>query len=156
MISHRQIFKYFLLFGVVLCTGVACSPHRSTHGNLVEEKRIQKLEIGQFTKNDVVQTLGSPTSRAAFNDNIWYYIGLETVKQGFLDPKIENKRVFVATFDENDLLSSFEEQTADGIDIPIVARETPTHGTEMTVLEQFLGNVGRFNSDGDTSGIGTP
>ena len=27
----------------------------------------------------------------------------------------------------------------------MVDRETPTSGNEMSVLEQFLGNIGRFN-----------
>jgi hypothetical protein len=31
-----------------------------------------------------------------------------------------------------------------------VERETPTAGSELTALEQFIGNIGRFNAPVDS------
>ena len=34
----------------------------------------------------------------------------------------------------------------DGKEVDMVARKTPTSGKELTVLEQILGNVGKFSA----------
>tara|TARA_Y100001001_G_scaffold163878_1_gene194199 strand:+ start:1691 stop:2194 length:504 start_codon:yes stop_codon:yes gene_type:complete len=154
--QETHMFKYFfkisaynIAIALVILTATSCAPSRALHGNLVTPDRTENLAFGKSTKDDVMRALGSPTSRAAFNDNIWYYIGIETTKQGFMDPKIKNKKVVLVAFDEQGALSRFENITEDGVDVPIVSRETPTHGTNLTVLEQLLGNVGRFNAAAD-------
>ena len=38
------------------------------------------------------------------------------------------------------------------IDVPHVRRKTPTSGNDITVMEQLIGNVGRFNK-GKTSAV---
>jgi hypothetical protein len=42
--------------------------------------------------------------------------------------------------------------------VSIVERETPTAGSEMSALEQFIGNIGRFNppADADSARPGQP
>ena len=42
----------------------------------------------------------------------------------------------------------------DGQEIKVVKRKTPTRGKELTVIEQLLGNVGRFD-DSSTGGNST-
>ncbi len=45
---------------------------------------------------------------------------------------------------------------ADGKDISMVSRITPTAGKEMTILEQIMGNVGRFSGPRQESNPGAP
>ena len=144
MNMKTKLSKLFLLLPLLFLIA-ACAPSRSSHGNLVTPDRLSEITIGESNKDDVIHALGSPTSQAAFNDNIWYYIGLETTKQGFLDAKIDDKKLYMASFDEEGLLSNFQDITAAGVEIPIAASTTPTHGNEFTIMEQFLGNLGRFN-----------
>ena len=33
----------------------------------------------------------------------------------------------------------------DANEVVLVERETPTSGSELSVIEQFIGNIGRFN-----------
>lgn len=139
------MFKSFLYIILILCTLNACAPSRANHGNALNTDQINTVAIGETTKADVLAELGSPTAMAAFNENIWYYIGLDTLKQGFLDARIEDKKVYVVAFDEEGVVSEFSDITSEGVEIPLAARETNTHGTELTVIEQLLGNVGRFN-----------
>lgn len=143
-------FRFIISAAALMIMGgliTACSQTRNTHGNLLTQERIDMVQVGQFSRSDLVRAIGTPTAKAAFNDNVWYYIGLETVRQGFLDPKVENRKIYVAEFNEGGRLARFEPVEGEAMDIPIVSRETPTHGTELTVLEQFVGNIGRFNSD---------
>ena len=44
---------------------------------------------------------------------------------------------------------------ADGLLIDPVSRTTPTYGKQVGLLEQFLGNVGRFNNEGG-KGVALP
>ena len=49
-------------------------------------------------------------------------------------------------FDEQGTVSRIDRHDLNGArEIDLVDRETPTSGNEMSVLEQFLGNIGRFN-----------
>lgn len=139
------MFKNFLSLALIILGMNACAPSRAVHGNILKPDQIQQLAVGQTTKDQMATILGTPTTTAAFNDNIWYYVGMETVKQGFLDPKVADKKVYVAGFDENGILSEFNYIDNEGIQVPIVSRATPTHGTELSIMDQFVGNVGRFN-----------
>ena len=44
----------------------------------------------------------------------------------------------------------------DGKDVDMVTRITPTAGKELTVLEQIMGNVGRFSGPRQQSNPGAP
>jgi hypothetical protein len=47
------------------------------------------------------------------------------------------------------LLLSFDKGSSGREDVPYVREKTPTSGQEMTVLQQFVGNLGRFNKQGE-------
>ena len=44
----------------------------------------------------------------------------------------------------------------DGIVIDPVSRATPTHGRDLGLLEQLLGNIGRFDAPGTTAQFPNP
>jgi outer membrane protein assembly factor BamE (lipoprotein component of BamABCDE complex) len=55
-------------------------------------------------------------------------------------------------FDNNDQVVSFANYgMEDGQIIDFNSRKTPTKGKELTILQQLLGNVGRFKSSAPTS-----
>ncbi|MBK7361639.1 MAG: hypothetical protein IPJ01_04855 [Micavibrio sp.] len=37
------------------------------------------------------------------------------------------------------------------LDVPIERSKTPTHGNDMTIMQQMLGNIGRFNTQSNGS-----
>lgn len=123
----------------------ACTPTQTTRGNTVEDYRLAEVVPGVSTKSNVLQSLGSPTTQAPFDDNVWYYISQKTEKRGFMDPKIVDEKIVVVAFDEDGVVQIAQQVDADRLDVPRVRRKTPTGGNEVTVLQQLLGNVGRFN-----------
>jgi outer membrane protein assembly factor BamE (lipoprotein component of BamABCDE complex) len=128
----------------VFVTG-ACTPTVATRGNIVEDFRISEVTPGISTKTNVLNSLGSPTTQAPFDENVWYYIGQKTEKTGIFDPKVIDKKVVVVAFREDGIVDTIEEVQSEDINVPIVRRKTPTSGNEVTVMQQLLGNVGRFN-----------
>jgi outer membrane protein assembly factor BamE (lipoprotein component of BamABCDE complex) len=64
------------------------------------------------------------------------------------------RRVVVVQFDDGGVVRDLKTlDRSQGRDVEIVDRATPTHGREMSFLEQMIGNVGRFSAK-DTKGKG--
>ena len=124
---------------------MACTPTEATRGNIVEDYRMAEIVPGVSTKTNVLQSLGSPSTQAPFDENVWYYIGQKTEQRGIFDPKVVDKKVVVVAFNPEGVVDTIEKINADQIDVPHVRRKTPTSGNEIGVMEQLLGNVGRFN-----------
>jgi outer membrane protein assembly factor BamE (lipoprotein component of BamABCDE complex) len=139
----------FGLICAVALTAVAaagCSPVVATRGNMIEDSRLERIQVGQMTANDVATILGTPTTVSTFDPRTWYYIGQRTEQTAFFEPTVVERRVLKVRFDESGMLESMEELTLeDGQPVEMVDRETPTLGREMTFGEQMLGNLGRFN-----------
>ncbi|MAE50218.1 MAG: cell envelope protein SmpA [Micavibrio sp.] len=122
-----------------------CTPTKMQRGNMLETHQLERVEAGKSSRSDVLRLLGSPTTVAPFNDDIWYYIGQETEKRGILDPKVVNERIVAVTFSTDGLVESVNDVNADRINIPIERDATPTHGTETSAVQQIFGNLGKFN-----------
>lgn len=124
-----------------------CTPTNNVRGNLLQDYQLAEIVPGQDSQTDVLRKIGSPTTRAPFNDNVWYYLGQETEKRGILDPEIKNERIVAVFFSSAGIVEKVEDVDNQRVDLPYVRRKTPTSGNEMTVLQQFFGNLGRFNTE---------
>jgi outer membrane protein assembly factor BamE (lipoprotein component of BamABCDE complex) len=103
-----------------------------------------------------VQTLiGSPTTRAPFDDNTWIYIGELTKPVIGGTMEVLDQRVTVLTFDTRGVLRNVENKTQDDSrPVGMVSRSTPSPGSDPSILQQLLGNVGRFGPGGGIGGSG--
>jgi outer membrane protein assembly factor BamE (lipoprotein component of BamABCDE complex) len=123
----------------------ACSDVVSTHGQVLQTATIEDVRPGLATKQDIQAKLGSPTSTAAFDTSTWYYISQVRIRRSFFNPVTTQQRVLVLHFDGNDVLdriSMLDEDQSE--EVTLVSRQTPTAGHKLSILEQLLGNVGRF------------
>jgi outer membrane protein assembly factor BamE (lipoprotein component of BamABCDE complex) len=136
----------FILPVFILCVS-ACTPTEAVHGSLLQEAQLKQLKVGQSSKSDVLQRLGSPTNISPFDPLTWYYIGQDTAKHGILDPKIRQETVTVIQFDkQNELLSNIDSRfNHERTKVPINKNATETKGNKRTWIQKFFGNVGRFN-----------
>lgn len=131
-----------LLAGTVMsCAGVS-----DTRGNLPLTEVVDEIKPGRHTHREIVSMLGSPSTRATFEkQETWYYIGEKTETLAFFKPKILERQILVIQFDKNGVVTKVEKLDAsNGQNISLVERITPTKGKELNVLQQILGNVGRF------------
>lgn len=118
---------------------------------------VEKLEVGTQSREDVVRLVGSPSAVATFNPNIWYYISATQEYYAFFKPKITSQKVIQVTFNDSGRVEGIKNfDLQDAQDITMVARTTPTSGKELTILEQILGNVGRFSGPRQQSNPGAP
>lgn len=123
----------------------ACSREIVVRGNLPNPTDVESIEPGITTRSEVAQLLGSPSTVSSFRDRTWYYIGQKQTKFAFLDPDVLERSVLVVHFDDIGTVEETKVYTLeDGNFVEVVSRETPTEGREFGLLEQLLGNIGRF------------
>lgn len=131
---------------LVLLTTGACSPVVSQHGNMIQDYQVETVKIGDSSRSDVLRVLGSPTTQSTFNPDVWYYIGQKAEKRGILDQEIMEERIVVVTFNDQGIVESIAPYEGGRQDIPYTRGKTPTHGSQLTFMQQLLGNLGRFNT----------
>lgn len=151
--SKRRLSLLVLLAGLTLLGG--CSIFRApdqVRGNHVDSYRLEELVPGTSTQADVTALLGSPTAKATFDPNTWLYISELTHIRIARTPGIAQQDVVALTFDDRGVLQGIKKlNQKDALPMTVVARTTPSPGTEASFLQQLFGNVGRFNPLGPSS-----
>ncbi len=135
------------------------SPLPTDRGQMVEREDYDKLVPGTTTRADVTSLIGSPTAKATFDDNTWFYIGEITAPVPLAHPTVQQQQVLVLNFDQGGVLRSLRRlDKGNAHDVAMVGRTTPSPGSDSTFLQQLIGNVGRYNPlsslGGDTLGGG--
>jgi|TARA_B100000315_G_C14090042_1_gene368802 outer membrane protein assembly factor BamE (lipoprotein component of BamABCDE complex) len=124
----------------------ACAARTANRGNLPTESQIAKIEVGKHNRNQVAKIIGTPSTIGTFDSQVWYYIGRRTEKWGFLEEKVIDQQIVVIYFNKKGVIEHLQRYSKDDIRrIEMVGRVTPTAGHELGVIEQIIGNFGRFN-----------
>jgi len=148
-------FPLLLVLLVVSACSVVDAP-KQLRGNRVDADQLKELVPGTSTRADVTSLLGSPSSRATFDDNTWFYISETTRTRVGRTPGVLAQDVTVLTFDPAGVLRGVKRLNQDDRrDVSIVSRATPSPGSEASFLQQLLGNVGKFSTGGAASGSRT-
>ncbi len=137
------------LAGLALLTLPACTPEISTHGYRFDQATLGQLEPGQTTQDAVGQLLGSPSAVSTFDGHVWYYVSQRTEHMSFYQDEVVEQKVVEISFDDGGVLQKVDQRDLDDArEVAFVDRETPTSGNELNVFQQFIGNIGRFNPEG--------
>ena len=153
----NQAFKWIGI--TALCAGVAlggCSPVKEIRGNLIEDKNLTRIEPFITDKGQLRQMLGSPVATSMFDQDVWYYVGEKTEQTAFMRHEVAERRVIAVHFTPEGFVSEVEELDSTGYDVALVGRETPTSGHDITLMQQLLGNIGRFSGESDNPAMGGP
>ena len=148
--THPPIAKLTRRCWTGLLAGIltlgACSPIVRTHGHRLDEPALAQITPGQTSREQVAQILGSPSALSTFDDSAWYYVSQRTERRSFYQKDVVEQKVVTISFDDQGVVQDVEQRDLDEARaIEPVERITPTEGNELSVFEQFIGNVGRFN-----------
>jgi len=154
--------RYRLVRGAVAGVGlalalavVACTPRIDQRGNKPDEDQVVQINPGVDDKTRVAELIGTPSSISTFDDRTWYYISKRTETTAFFDPDVVDQEILAVAFDEGGIVESMRVYgQEDGRTIAYVDRTTPTEGNSLTIVQQLLGNLGRFNPSGDSRPTG--
>lgn len=148
-----QISRRTLLFAAASLLLGACQPVVDYRGYQARGGDLAKVQVG-MPKAEVEALLGSPSTTASIElqGDSYYYISSRVEQTAFLNPVETERHVFAVRFDANDQVVSFANYgIEDGQVIDFSSRTTPAKGKELTIVQQMLGNIGRFKGPGRTS-----
>lgn len=124
----------------------ACISFRSNHGYILERGETKlTAELGVDTKESVLAKYGEPSLIGTFNPNAWYYLNSVEATRAFFKPDTKSRTIIAFSFDDEGVVQNISQfDLADGENIKLVSRITPTRGKELSIWEQLLGNVGQL------------
>ena len=126
----------------------ACIKEPADYGYNFSQQNIGAIKDG-MSKYRVRQILGSPSvisdvTKDSGREN-WHYITSQ-VGDGILkDNQIKNSKIFTIEFTD-DLISKVNLQESEPKEIKIATESTKSEGKNFTLIEQFIGNLGKFNT----------
>ena len=143
---HRTRVLILVAVLAMALGSAACSARVDTRGNLPDPDIVAQITPGEHDRNAVIDSLGSPSTTAVFDEEVWYYISQRTETLAFLAPKVIERQVLIVRFDRRGIVTAVEALDLDDArTIEHVERTTPTAGNELTFIDQLVGNFGRFN-----------
>ena len=145
-ISHPRYIRFALFF--VASLGLAavggCGDRISSHGHIINENELKQINIGTTTRADILDMLGQPSFKGAFDTQKLYYSS-QVMLQPVASTKQTQKRiVYIFTFDDKNILQSIDLiNKEDGLQIAHIDDKTPTPGDTFGILEQVFSNLKR-------------
>ncbi|MBP5534536.1 MAG: outer membrane protein assembly factor BamE [Alphaproteobacteria bacterium] len=131
-------------FCILMVIALACCSTNQV-GDVPSDVRVHAIKAGKHTKEDVTRLLGSPTSITLFEKESWLYIESKEQNRVFLPAKEIERKIVKITFNADGTVSKIKELSKDdGRDIAIDNTVTPIAGKDLSIIDEFIGNFGRF------------
>jgi outer membrane protein assembly factor BamE (lipoprotein component of BamABCDE complex) len=115
-------------------------------GYLLDERAVHQVKPG-MSADQVLQTLGSPSTVSTVGNKNWYYISqISRRRVAFMNESIVDQRVTAIYFDRNFKV----ERVAlygieDGKVFDFISRTTPAGGSDQNFISQLFRGLGTFN-----------
>jgi outer membrane protein assembly factor BamE (lipoprotein component of BamABCDE complex) len=131
--SGRGIIAAAMMLAAAPLLG-GCFTQTYYHGYVVQDGALEQIPIGA-TQEQVLIVLGTPSTVATVNGEVFYYISERAEKTAFLPQKVVNQRVIAVYFDKNRRVERLADYgLQDGRIFDFVSRTTPTTGKELNYL----------------------
>ncbi|PSJ65727.1 outer membrane assembly protein BamE [Mesorhizobium ephedrae] len=126
-----------------------------TQGYVIDQQQIDLVPVGS-SREQVLLALGSPSTTATFDNEVFYYISQKRYRPvAFAKPKLVDQRVLAVYFGEDGRVANIANYgMQDGKVFDFVSRTTPTGGKDQNFIGQILaGATGRpLSLPGQTPG----
>jgi outer membrane protein assembly factor BamE (lipoprotein component of BamABCDE complex) len=112
---------------------------------VLDQRTLDQVKIGA-TAQQVLTTLGTPSTTSTVGGDAWYYINQKTERSVvFMDPKIVDQRVVAVYFSPSKHVTRVANYgLQDGVVFDFVSRTTPTGGQEPSFVMNALKGLLRF------------
>ncbi len=109
------------------------------NGYVLDEQSLQLIPVGS-SREQVLLTMGTPSTTATFGNEVFYYISQKRVrKAAFMKPQLVEQNILAIYFDKNGVVAQKANYTLqDGKVFDSISRTTPTGGRDLTFLQQLL------------------
>jgi outer membrane protein assembly factor BamE (lipoprotein component of BamABCDE complex) len=120
-----------------------CMGETLTRGYVPSESSLEQVQVGA-PREQVLLTLGTPTTTADFGGEVFYYISQKTNRPiAFLNSRVIDQSVLAIYFDENSQVKTIADYgLEDGVIVDRVTRTTPTGGKDLSFIAQLFAATG--------------
>ena len=144
----RFRFKKGFLLSIGLCLLTSCSFEIEEHGKRIGTNLLDKIVPGSTQKEQVLSILGAPSTENDFGNEALFYIASKNRKTALFGDKLVSRSIIKIIFDDKNTVTKITTLTEkDQNNVEHNQEKTPTAGQEIGILQQLLGNVGRFNAN---------
>jgi len=125
-------------------SGVLSTAEVYKQGYVIDEQALALVPPGS-SREQVLLTLGTPTTTETFDNEVFYYIS-QTRRRGaaFMKAKLVDQRILAVYFDADSTVERIANYgLQDGRVFDFISRTTPTGGSDQSFLAQILsGTIG--------------
>jgi len=140
-----RLFRYLTIL-ITFLIASSCTPIVNVHGKMSISDDIQNIKVGFSKREDVIKLLGTPSTEGVLSNEVWYYFSETTQTRAFFKPKIVKRNIYALVFEKNNTVKNVVTYNeANGKEINITTRVTPSAGAELTFIQQLFFNLGRFS-----------
>ncbi|MCJ8519259.1 outer membrane protein assembly factor BamE [Pseudorhizobium tarimense] len=113
------------------------------NGYVLDEESLALIPVGS-SREQVLLTMGTPSTTATFDSEVFYYISQKRERAAaFMKPRLVEQTVLAVYFDEDGVVERKANYTLqDGKVFDTISRTTPTGGRDLTFLQQLLSGAG--------------
>ena len=140
--------KKIFLLSVGLCLLNSCSVEIEKHGKRIGTDLLDKIVPGSTQKEQVLSILGAPSTENDFGNKAWFYIASNNKQTALFGDTLVSRSIIKIMFNDKNTVTKITTLTEkDQNTVEHNQEKTPTAGQEIGILQQLLGNVGRFNAN---------
>ncbi len=143
----RKRFAVTASFVVGAMVLSACAPDIRKSGYYPLEDELNAVSVGQTTRGEVLNLVGSPSIGSPNSDGVLYYVGQRMRHFGPMNPEVVDRQVVVVSFDSRDRVSNVQVLgLEDGQVVVISQRVTETISGDFGFFQQLFGNIGNVSA----------
>lgn len=149
-ISHPRYIRFALFFvaSLGLAAVGACGDRISSHGHVINENELKQINIGTTTRADILDMLGQPSFKGAFDTQKLYYSSQVMLQPVASTKQTQKRLIYIFNLDDKNILESIDLiNKEDGLQIAHIDDKTPTPGDTFGILEQVFSNLRRRQAE---------
>ena len=101
--------RIFLILLFIIASGCKANKVSKNHGFISLETKFEKIQINKTNKNDLIKTIGHPSSISEFDENKWFYIERKKTNQSLFKlgiKKINKNNILIVDFNNKGLVEN--------------------------------------------------
>jgi outer membrane protein assembly factor BamE (lipoprotein component of BamABCDE complex) len=138
--SDRKLLSTTALAFAITIGLSACQTSEVFHnGYVVDQAALDLVPVGS-SREQVLLSLGTPSTTATFDGEVFYYISQKRTRSvAFMKPQLVDQQILAIYFDKDGIVTQRANYTLqDGRVFDTISRTTPTGGRDLTFLQQML------------------
>ena len=123
-------------------TGALSPGETLTHGYVIDEEALDLVPVGS-SREQVLLALGTPSTTATFDNEVFYYISQTRVRSvAFQNLRVKDQKVLAVYFGEDGRVTNIAHYgLQDGKVFDFISRTTPTGGKDQSFIGQLITGV---------------